>query len=1431
MRRPLGGKSGAMVFLVDIETPQHSGQGVLKIAMDMDLSDEAARQQQARNAAFALGERIPSITHQYKEEGISALLLTVAGGGLLEAETLATAEHARLIVALQKTSESLLNEWNPSPIFGLPVSPMDIMGKWLGHRLKPSSHLREVVRECLGNDEASLGFRFEGVDYPNPYGFGDQKFAGNATTMSPVAGLVHGDLHGENILVNGATPISYFFIDFAQFHTDAPLFFDHAYLEVHLLLAERKAVTYQRWQTICSDLSGITRPQDGRKATNGDDEGLLRMLGSLRQPIGKWVESNFPLRREDMNKQLLLARIAAGLNYASKRAFSDDSAASKKIRFFCFLYAAQAAQEFFKYCKLDIPNDEPVVHPEGELAVPKGDQWRNAWKECEGFPPNYGTYILAAGPDVGELPEHTLATIGRLPWAMVIDFDVEGPNGRFTSAVVPALSKRRLITQAYPHQAAEVDMQSGACWYFADAIPDTSIPPLSTAAWRHNTLPGIRTIVDQLRKATVPMPIFLVVMGDKFDDGKLRNVFTTVEEAAGGSIRTVVVSAAHENAADHMLRIETEDVIRADCTISDFALGVHQMLGDELGANSIWVPFRRPEDKTVSLMRLEDRDAARFCGAVRLVPASGSAFLDNRDGNDVADFLHGNVVSWHDLDLHRDVDRDAAVDAQARLRKLLGGSPSESFAIEHSPGAGGTTLARRLAWNLRDSFPCVTIEAFSEGAIEDIDYLFRLTNLPVLVIAEATRVAGARRDRLYDELKARNVRFVILDVRRRHNPRSTEVSAALSDPMPLSDASRFLSIYTSKAPASRQTMLQKLATDSRFSTHRSAFFFGLYAFDTEFMGVESYVAGLMGELPREGTRRLAQLALVTRFSQEKVPLAVFTALLGLPTSTAQAHPSALLGDAAAKLIMFDGKGVSISHPLLAEEILHRHLTPANSELPMSWTLNLADFCIDWISEISNSNYRDGQEVQEILVDLFIERSEWNGTSDLSQFSSLVQELPTPESQRRVLERLCDEFPENPHFWNHLGRHINLKQTGTFEEAEEKLKRAIELEDQNGQHHHGLGMIYRLEIKRRLEPYLQKDETVRSRFDTIEDLVVKAEKCFSIARELDPASKYPVVTPIQMIVEIFERLCYLTGQLDYQNFLLAPTYVSEWCRAKIATADALISRLYQLEANSQHSDYTLRCDARLQEVHGNFFGLVSGLTALLARGDADKPPVRRLLARAYIRQNAISSGVTSEHFRKVADLMRQNLRDDPGNGNDVRNWFRAYRMLPEFSLSEAIETMTQWSLASDSVDASYYLYILHFMQAARGIHKSLDDAKRHLESAKRIAPPLLVRKSFEWWANDSLKRPCPLVHHSELGEWSQSEDFFEGSKNLGRLEGRIDRIRSPQSGQISVYGLPTFFVPRSDFRTDVDLNTPVEFFLGFSYEGPRAWGVQRKGLTH
>ena len=54
-----------------------------------------------------------------------------------------------------------------------------------------------------------------------------------------------------------------------------------------------------------------------------------------------------------------------------------------------------------------------------------------------------------------------------------------------------------------------------------------------------------------------------------------------------------------------------------------------------------------------------------------------------------------------------------------------------------------------------------------------------------------------------------------------------------------------------------------------------------------------------------------------------------------------------------------------------------------------------------------------------------------------------------------------------------------------------------------------------------------------------------------------------------------------------------------------------------------------------------------------------------------------------------------------------------------------------------------------------------------------------------------------------------------------------KIAGPEAGMIETEGgLRAFYVPaKSGHASSTSVNRRVTFFLGFSYEGPRAWSVQ------
>jgi hypothetical protein len=130
-----------------------------------------------------------------------------------------------------------------------------------------------------------------------------------------------------------------------------------------------------------------------------------------------------------------------------------------------------------------------------------------------------------------------------------------------------------------------------------------------------------------------------------------------------------------------------------------------------------------------------------------------------------------------------------------------------------------------------------------------------------------------------------------------------------------------------------------------------------------------------------------------------------------------------------------------------------------------------------------------------------------------------------------------------------------------------------------------------------------------------------------------------------------------------------------------------------------------------------------------------------------------------------------------------------------------------------------------LNARRGARASIDEAKKYIERCRKNAPELISRRSFEWISSERLKRPCPLLSHTELGHWNAREDLFTHSNRLQAVNGVIVEIAKGASGKISVDGLTAFFAPgRGKFNRADAINTQVTFYLGFSYEGLRAWNV-------
>lgn len=360
-RQLSGGKSGALVYVADVSSSQFAGQAILKFDRARNSAKQEAHEAELHHEAVtdapAFAEQhLPKLIHSLHHENKVAFLSTIAGRGLEYAAPWSDCSFERQLTVIRRMSRDLLEEWNQDYALSSGIHmPQRLIGDWLGYRIDPSSggRIHDFLKEKCGLSPEEPSIIFEGRWYPNPLAFalgnGDLP---DRLRIRAAQGHAHGDLHGLNVLVSGAADEpDYFLIDLAMYNSKQFLFGDHAYFEIATLLASGGGADPSNWESILSHLSR-SRADDEQAGLKADNLGLVELVGALREEAKIWIDRHEGNRLSSMENQYLLARVAAGLNFAHKQ-IPDD------WRRMAFIYAAANLKDYMRLNRLDWPKHGP----------------------------------------------------------------------------------------------------------------------------------------------------------------------------------------------------------------------------------------------------------------------------------------------------------------------------------------------------------------------------------------------------------------------------------------------------------------------------------------------------------------------------------------------------------------------------------------------------------------------------------------------------------------------------------------------------------------------------------------------------------------------------------------------------------------------------------------------------------------------------------------------------------------------------------------------------------------------------------------------------------------------------------------------------------------------------------------------------------------
>ena len=1348
--------------------------------------------------------------------GTKVMFQEIAGGSLRDVRPLSVVRGRSVPGVVRAVTQSVLDDWNPQPSVIKRMSAKDFFIGHLGTRLAAAGPVDQLADQ--------LTYEHDGDDVPLWVRFAEHNVVANAVAWAgldtwdipgedhvlTICGRAHGDLHADNILLPMNPRLdagAYRLIDLSDYAGDAPLTRDLAHLALALIVGSLPELT------------------DGQRGALADllidpaaDAGAELVVPALADVASAIAEAGEAYGRalamlEDWQEQYLLSLAGNALLFAMRA-----GTVTLRDRGWCYQLACRALGRFFTVRGLHPPaGPAPRCHlvdaaESGPTAAAVADRLVEV---CDRWTSRRTTIAIV---DSATLSSDARRKFAGLGWNLVIELNPDtGVDGGWSAALAAGGTRIHRLLQ--PGQDMMFGLNS-TTWIAAAGLRDgTPLPPQADLrGWRAAYLPFVQEALRALGRHS-GRPVSVVCFGRS--RGGERALVEACLDVFVDRMKVVSVSGIGtgdvEEYDPELLACEPVEVLQA---LPDLAPAA------EAGRRALVPGADGP-------VEVADELLSRFADIAVLLHSEMG--VESEPGQfEMGAFYRGRPISWFELDLNLDLPRPFTGQFVDDLRAALQQRDTLRVTLSHTPGAGGTTVARRVAWDLKDEFPTVLARGSQDVAVlaQLIYDLQAAAGLPVLLVLEL--FAESAQEHLYELLRADSVPMVMLITTRRVSVAGRGRSRADRQPNARLAPQRSLAIgamkrdeqlemarhFAALVPPQEDELYRMVSQDAG---QQVPFLFALTAFDEDFEGLPDYVTQYLDGIGDVDRKIVIMLALAHRFSGVPVPAEVFTNLLGVaPSDNVELlhHVDAKL----AGLLIEDGDDMwRLPHSLIAQEVLRQLLTSAGAAAgPEDWKAGVPGWCARLIAHAA-AVYRQRlpEDLKTLFDRLFILRG--NGDLDADQRSGTyteLLELMTVPGRKEVMHRLVEGFPNEAHFWGHYGRLLSYD-SRDFAGALRAVDRAITLSPRDPSLHHIRGMVFRNEIRSLAEDRsANADASARER--RILELADSAQKAFETVSELDDSSEYGHISVAQMCIGLIEFGFRQARASTYAQFLSRPDAGAY--RALLETAEASLDAVAEIRGSSHPSLRVEETEADLHKLYDNYQALLQGWRNLLDRPGTFKPPVRRRLARAYRQRSGSWSSARPSDLRQAVELLEANLLDDPRDFVSLREWLQAARFVP-VSLSRAADYVTTWARAEPSRDALFYDYVLACLRVFDGQDSAIDEYRQKLARCQARAAGFGNRHStmYEWLRDGAeLGR---LVSYRDLRDWER-RDGQTPPPYLTRRTGHVRQIKSQASGTIDFgRGVEAFTVPsRAGLVRGQHENWTVTALVAFRYDGPMAWDV-------
>lgn len=1217
---------------------------------------------------------------------------------------------------------------------------------------------------------------------------------------------MHGDLHQRNILVLNDDS-DYAVIDYDSV-TKNFLLFDQAYLELNVYMQIMKEYNLEEWTEGIRYVFEL----ENEPRTSVEYANIIAIQKRIFSGIEQWYDEEYPLCKDSCYVQFQLARAAAGINYLSKSAITDDS---EQIKYIIYIgYGLKKIFELlqYKWNKNDVTR---IVNQEKDSEYVK-----SLWNECGKLRNEYIKVLIT--DDLYSVEKRKkLHNIGEVKWQLIVDVGAAIAPEDLITEISPIIKKYNRISYVNKDNVDDNSIQNSTALLEAKLGKQMS----DFEHWimfRKYFLPVIRTVCSN-----EPFKAVLFVL-DLPNSDIIRERFLAMlweEELLRKGSRFVCFGKKSD------LQLETVELERKNIRYFQHS---SMDLEDLASVIDVYGLHREQISKEIRLPSIESLDGVLtqeewndYSAVIEIVYQDCEQ--NSMDYTDGESFYKGNEISWLDLAQRKDIEWKEYGKWKELILKKLQTERIAECRLSHGAGAGGTTLSRRLMWDIKDSYPTVRVKKYNKNTATVIVELYRKTGKTVFVVCEmgSTVITEEEFETMKRVVNAQSCRALFLRIER-SSLKEENAEIYLSEELEDSDARKFCQIYSSMTDIpGRISNLNSITYDfyrDEWRGQRCPFFYGFYTYQEEYIGLKPFLKASVERCDDNIKNILIDLSLVTLYSQNIcMPFQELTFRLELEeVNLVEIYQ--ILGEGIEKILVVKDDGFRICHPLIAKKLLELIYDDYKQ-----YNEQLYHATIHYINSM-NSIYEeiDREYLDKTFRELFIDRSYIDG--EQQKFALLITELEKISLQTKIFELLINMYPDNSHYYNHLGRlEIYQEDNMQFDKAIANLNKALSIAKRKEQnlvpHYTTLGCIYSKKVIFELG---STQKSVSKLLDTIKVDFGNASECFEKARELKENSTYAYFPNILMICNVVKKISKVTRQ--NLKSLLKETEFEKWYDCYCGVAIQLFEQMKRScdeELRNELCDRAARDILCLQE---NFEGLEQRLNIKLHEGKIlEYNNLSRCVTMLLYTENEFKwENMDSDKLVFAEKQMECVLESGEYNQNDVSAWFNIYRQMESFEVDKAKRYILDYM--TDGYYKSYLLWLLNFYEYEQGM-VNYSKVQEHLNScrynSKLVENSIRTTRNIDVYSTIdkgfAMRRMGSLK--GENGEYTNLKTF---KGHITDISGTVKGvIQMDELNEVSVTFTPSITVDNEKREfSRADISAPVTFNLVFTYSGYKAWNVKK-----